>query len=513
MLANELFHWYYSRRIRSWWSQQTPNLRESSAANRQDYRRNLCRTRRRGSLHFDARVLAKEQIRKNMESNHRTVTVIGAGLSGLSCAYDLHRAGWKVIVLEARSRVGGRVYSVRSFAHGQVAEGGGEFIDEGHIRLLALANQFNLKLGRVGSWQGQKGDWCSFEGKAGPCFDSKIWGTNLLEEVDNIWRALSELGGRVSDPYQPQAGREAWRLDQQSALDWINSLDAHPLAKNHFLQHIRAEYTTEPERFSLLDLARNSAMYYLTDHRNENFRVIGGNDLIPYALADALPDVHLNAVVTSIRLLPDEVAVTFKQNDSYRTIHSKFAVLATPLTTARWIDFNASLPSAHQRMVNEVSYGAVTKVLIQYRKRFWKEKGWNGRLATDAPIVYTWHATSHVESEDGIITVYTGGDPAVKLAALSDVERIQLAVNEIEKLFPGSSDLIEHTATIAWPNEEFTRGSYLAFAPGEVTAHWESLMTPAGRLFFAGEHSTAFQGFMEGAVESGQRAARMILAA
>ena len=164
-------------------------------------------------------------------------------------------------------------------------------------------------------------------------------------------------------------------------------------------------------------------------------------------------------------------------------------------------------------MIEAVSYGAVTKVLIQYRKRFWNERGWNGRLATDAPIVYTWHATSHMESEDGIITAYTGGEPAAKLSALSDEQRIQVAVNEIETLFPGSSNLIEHTATVAWRNEEFTRGSYMALAPGEVTAHWQTLMTPAGRLFFAGEHATALQGFMEGAVESGQRAARLILGA
>ncbi|MGE5643270.1 MAG: flavin monoamine oxidase family protein, partial [Byssovorax cruenta] len=431
----------------------------------------------------------------------------------LSAAYELHRAGWKVTVLEARPRVGGRVFSVRTFAHRQVAEAGGEFIEESHRRIIALANEFNLMLGRVGSWQGQREDWGSFDGKAGPLFDPNVWGTNLQEEVDRVWMALSELGKLVSDPHQPQTAREASRLDRQSALDWIRSLDAHPLAKSHFIQHIRAEYTSEPERFSLLDLARNSAMYYSTGHFHQNFRVIGGNDLIPCALAGALPDVRLNSPVTSIRLLPEEVTVTFKQGGSHLTIHSAFAILAVPLTTARLIDFHSSLPSPYQRMVNEVSYGAVTKVLIQYRKRFWKERSWNGRLATDTRIGMTWHATSHVESEDGVITVYTGGEPAAKLSALSDEERIQLAVTEIEKLFPGSSELIEHTATIAWQNEEFTRGSYMALSPGQVTAHWEALMTPAGRLFFAGEHATPIQGYMEGAVESGQRAARRILGA
>ncbi|MEP6896373.1 MAG: FAD-dependent oxidoreductase, partial [Chloroflexota bacterium] len=95
-------------------------------------------------------------------------------------------------------------------------------------------------------------------------------------------------------------------------------------------------------------------------------------------------------------------------------------------------------------------------------------------------------------------------------SALSDEERIKLAVAVIEKIFPGSSDLIENTATVAWNNEPFTRASYMALAPGEVLSHWRTLFEPAGRLFFAGEHATALQGFMEGAVESGQRAAELI---
>ena len=445
-----------------------------------------------------------------MDSNNRTVTVIGAGLAELSAAYDLHRAGWKVTVLEAPDRVGGRVFSLRCFSNGLVAEGGGEFIEETHTRMLAFAEEFGLKLGRVGSWQGEERDWASFNGKSGPMAKADIWGTNLHEEVEKIWLALAELGELIPDPHQPQTARGADYLDTKSTAEWIHSLDVHPLAKQDFIQHIRAEYTCEPERHSLLDLARNASMYYSTIDRNMNYRVIGGNDLIPRALAAALPNVRLNAPVTSIRVLPDEVEVTYKQRDSYFSTSSAFAILAIPLTTARLIEFNPPLPTAHRRMVNEISYGSVTKVLIEYRKRFWDEQLWNGRLVTDAPIGYTWHATSHVEHGHGILTAYTGGGPGAALASLSDEERIRVAVGELEKLFPGSSDLIECTATVAWPNEPYTRGSYAALAPGEVTAHWKTLFASAGRLFFAGEHATAIQGFMEGAVESGQRAAKSI---
>ena len=387
-----------------------------------------------------------------MSAKAKTVTVVGAGLAGLSAAFDLHRAGWKVTVLEARDRVGGRVHTVRKFSEGLVAEGGGEFIEVDHTRMIALADRFGLKLAPAGNWRGENNDWFSFGGKSGRVSDTALWGLDLMHEIGREWEFLAELSRRVADPYQPQSAREADHLDAKSALDWINSLDAHPLAKKYFIQHIRSEYTCEPERFSMLDLARNAKMYYSEVEKSPSMRVLGGNDQIPRALADALPDVRMNAAVKSIRLGPDGVSVSYQQADSHLTLDSDFAVLAIPLTTARLIDFHGSLPAAHQRMVNEISYGAVTKVLIEYRKRFWLERGWNGRLTTDAPIVITWHATSHFEHEHGIITAYTGGGPGAQLSAMPDEERIDVAVSEIERLFPGSSDLIENVNTIAWLN-------------------------------------------------------------
>jgi monoamine oxidase len=442
----------------------------------------------------------------------KTVIVIGAGLAGLSAAYDLHRAGWQVTVLEARDRVGGRVHSIRSFSDGLVAEGGGEFIDKHHTCMLAFAKEFNLPLGVVGSWQGQSGDWGAYEGKAGHQNDANIWGFDLGREYEKIWAALANLAKEVPDPAHPDSAPNAKVLDKQTAADWINAQQVQLLARRAFADHIRSEYTCEPENFSLLDLARNAALYYSgTDFYNVNYRVIGGNDLIPRAIAATLPDVRMNAAVTSIHNGVDAVSVTYKQGDSFQTISAAFVILAIPLTTARHIEFNPPLPTAHQNLVDQISYGSVTKVLIEYRKRFWKDAGWNGRLSTDQYIVMTWEATSHIDHEHGIITAYTGGEPGRKLSALSDGERIKLAVAVIEKVFPGSSDLIENTATIAWVNEPFTGGSYMAFSPGQVTAHWQTLFAPAGRLFFAGEHATIYQGFMEGAVESGQRAAKNIM--
>jgi monoamine oxidase len=259
-----------------------------------------------------------------MKANKKTVTVIGAGLAGLSAAYDLHHTGLNVTVLEARNRVGGRAYSIRTFSDGLVVEGGGEYIEESHTRMVAYAKQFGLQLLPSGSWQSQSGDWASFDGKAGPIHDSSLWGIDLAAEINSCWSALSGLAAFISDPNQPQAAKEAARLDAQSAADWLATVNVHPLAKKYFVTHIRSEYTTEPERFSLLDLARNAKMYYSDGDRSPSLRVMGGNDQIPRALADALTDVRLNAPVTSIRLKPDGVTVTYKQADSHLTLDSRF---------------------------------------------------------------------------------------------------------------------------------------------------------------------------------------------
>jgi monoamine oxidase len=444
--------------------------------------------------------------------NQKKIIVIGAGLAGLTAAYELKKSGVDTIVLEARNRVGGRVFSVRDFSAGLVAEGGGEFIDHKHQRMIALAKEFNLQLNNLGSWQAQVGDWGLFKNKAGILTDENLWGVNLEDEYFKMWESLAEFGKQFTEPLHPFLAPNAKELDAKNVLDWINQQDVHPIARKIFIGHIRSEFTCEPENFSLLDFARNAALYYSDSNEDKpNYRIVGGNDLLPNAIAKVLSDVRLNSVVTSIKIQDEEVAIIYKQGDSSHTIKSDYAILAIPLTVARDIDFDSSLPISHQKMVREISYGAVTKVLIEYRKKFWEEIGWSGHLYTDEGIVMTWSATQHIEHKHGVITAYTGGKPGEELSKLSNAERIKKAVSVIEKAFPKSSEFVENTSTIAWCNEPYTRASYMALAPNQVMAHWQTLFTPAGRLYFAGEHASPIQGYMEGAVESGQRVAREII--
>lgn len=419
-------------------------------------------------------------------------------------------------MLEARGRVGGRILTVREgFRDGQYAEGGGEFVEELHGRMLSLVKEFGLELDptggglvptservRVSGWS----DWLALDGKAGPAADAALWGADLPVELDRLWAAVAELGRQVPDPEQPQTAPDAAALDRQSAAGWLAALDAHPLAKKVFTARLRSEYTVEPDAYSLLDFARWGAFYYADPGRERlAYRIRGGNDRLPRAMAAALPDVRLNTPVTAIELGPDAVRLGTPAGD----FQADYAILAIPFGPARQIAFDPALPPDVSALMAGLTYGKVTKVLIQYSRRL-SELGWSGRVLTDLPITCTWHPTERQAGVADIVTVYTGARAGAQFSALSDEARIRTAIEQVEQVCPGSAACVIAARTIAWPNETYTQGSYAAFGLGEVTACWEGLRRPVGRLYLAGEHTAVHQGYMEGAVESGQRAAREI---
>ncbi|GIK54874.1 MAG: FAD-dependent oxidoreductase [Chloroflexi bacterium] len=439
------------------------------------------------------------------------ITIIGAGLAGLAAACDLHRAGWPTTVLEARLRVGGRAYTFRDgFADGQYAEAGGEFIEDIHERMLALTREFGLALDPVRGM----GEWTrrlALAGKHGEADDVALWGLDLAVEIERVWQALAMLGTAVPDPTRPLTAPRAAELDRQSAGDWLNGLDVHPFAKTVITTRLRSEYLAEPEQLSLLELARWGALYYSDpEDEGESFRVRGGVDQIPQRMAAELPDVRLGAVVTAVQQTAAGASATFHQNGQTHTLPTAYVVLAVPPGPARQIVFDPPLPASHQAMFSNLHCGPVTKVMIQYRRRFWEDVNWRGSLLTDRSITCTWQPTITQPGESGILTVYTGAKAGADFSAMGERERIETAVTQLDQLFPGSAALVSHTRTMAWLNEPFSQGGYTLFKPGDVMAHWRALREPAGRVYVAGEHTAVHQGYMEGAVESGQRVAKQI---
>ncbi len=446
----------------------------------------------------------------------KPIVVVGAGLAGLSAALDLHRAGKPVVVLEARSRVGGRVYTMRGFRHGRVAEAGGEFIDGNHHRLRTIAGEFGLKLERV-SGLDDWFSWLALEGRMGAVDNASVWSIKLDEEIAKIDRAMSQLSQQVDDPANPQESANAAELDSLSVSDWLERLDVHPLAKKAYVSRHQPEFLAEPDNHSILDLARwwhfgGGGNEEDIDEDNDIYHLQGGNDQLALAMTAVLPDVRLNACVTAVNQTSDAVRVSYQTEGHLLDIEAERVVLALPLGPLKAITFAPPLTPEYQKALADLELGPVTKVLLEYDRPFWEETGWNGMLLTDLPINCIWFAAGGQLNQGGILTVYTGADQAAAYSMLNDEERIATVVAQVEELFPGSSKFLSHSRTMAWLNEPFTQGGYAFFPPGSITAHWVTLGQQVGRLHFAGEHTAVCQGYMEGAIESGQRAAAEILA-
>ncbi len=422
----------------------------------------------------------------------KRVIVVGAGLAGLTAAFELDDNGYDVTVLEARDRVGGRVWTVRSpFTGGQHAEAGGEFIDTGHRNLLGYLRRFGLKTEnvRVGS---DDLDGAAFFGGRRQTLDA-YFPPRIVDEADTYWTELDKL---EADP----------ALDSRTMGSLLDELDLSPRARRLVTIDIRDDYDLEPDRISLL-FAVTEGDPNQSNAGEEAFRVKGGNDLLPKAFARVLGDsIELETPVTAIAQTATGVTVT-AGGSRYA---ADFCVVAAPLPPLRRVAFTPALPPAIAQAIAQLQYGIGTKTLLQYRQRFWRAQGFNGDTATDLTFNTTWEATDRQAGKAGILIAYTVGANGQRFTRLKPAARIATAAAQLDRVYPGSKRQLAASFTQAWATDRWAGGTYSAYGPGQMNAFWTQLRKPAGRIWFAGEHTDQLTAFMEGAIRSGKRVAAAI---
>jgi monoamine oxidase len=416
------------------------------------------------------------------------VVVVGAGLAGLTAAHELERHGrFRVTVLEARPRVGGRVHTVRM--GGRHAEGGGEYVDTIHAALLGYVRRFGLKLE---------------DAQAGPDLDDVIYlrGRRLIDadvrtaavqaQLDRLDARSAELAAAIdaADPLRHGAA-----YDRLSLADLMDQLGLTGIARTLAEHAARDEYGVEPTALSLLFyLQLWAATAAVPDSGIERYRILGGNDNLAAALASGLSDLRVAQPVRRIERRRGGVRVD--------GIEADWCVLATPLPALRDVEFAPALPPALADAVASLQYGSISKTLIGYRERFWVRSGFTGDTLTDLPIGSLWEATNaQGAAPPGILIAYSTAVPATSVTQ---------ATAQIDRVYPGSARLATDGAIAHWPDEPYSRGCYTAYAPGQVTKFHAALRRPLGRLLLAGEHTDTFNSYMEGAIRSGRRAAAAI---
>jgi len=431
-----------------------------------------------------------------------SVVVAGAGLAGLSAARALETRGAAVTVIEARDRVGGRVWTVRKpFAARQHAEAGGDLIEGGQEHALALARELGLQtvpiLRHGFGFYATNGRGKRAQPGLGRIFSA----ARLLREEIRDFKLAEQ---RWDSPV-------ATRLGRVSVASWLERVKA-PREVRAGMRGFRGFFLADPEDLSLLPLVEQFAEWGAPGGEGM-FRIAGGNDRLATGIARRLRGaLLLRTVVRRIVRSETGVAVTIESlGQPHTEIHADYLVCALPASTARGVIFEPALPDAQYDAIAHLRYGCATKLLLQFDQRFWRKRGRPLAFGTDAPIGAFWDGNEQQSGPNGILTFLAGGSAS---ATLQEILRNEGERGVVERIgWLGRPARLIASQTIVWDHDPWARGGYAYFDPGFDPLWRAWLARPAGRLVFAGEHtSVKYQGYMNGAIETGLRAAAEIAA-
>lgn len=451
------------------------------------------------------------QTKSDGQTAARRVIVLGAGLAGLVAADELIKAGFEVLILEARTRPGGRVYTMREpFSDGLYAEVGAARIQDTHEYTLKYVKEFNLALDPFFPAEGASVAVVRGKRFVLP-FGKRLDFSQLPLEFTAEERQNGQLGnlvkylfshvGKFGNPAQPGWMPPDAALFEMSIGDFMRKQGAsEAMVEVGLLGH---------------DLGGMSAMQFLRDtalgiSTKLFFKIRGGNDQLPKAFARKLADrILYGAPVVRIEQDAREARVTYLQAGSPQTISGDFVVCTIPLPVLRRVEIFPALSAGKRRAIDEVDYMAMARVFLQSRKRFWRERNETGFATTDDPLDI-WDYTRDQPGTRGILGAYTSGRMALKLTYQTEQERARTMLELFERAHPGIRENFETSASHSWVSDPWSLGAAIEFKAGQLTAFDRFLRLPENRIHFAGEHTSPWNGWMNGALESGIRAAAEI---
>jgi monoamine oxidase len=445
---------------------------------------------------------------------HVDVVVIGAGIAGLTAARDLASAERSVLVLEARGRVGGRTagHTLRS---GAIVEMGGAYVGPYQTAVLELIDELGLTIYPTYD----NGDGLTRIGGITYRFSDESFG--LPEESQpakqRLWEALEALAETVSleSPWQTE---EADDLDRQTFDAWLTATTSDEIVLAFYRATIADLFCREAWEMSLLHVlfyVKSSGMFgnmVATTGGNQESRIAGGSHRISERIAEELGDdvVRLTTPVHAIAQRGDGVTVSYQGGE----IAAERVIVTLPPALAGRLRYSPPLPAARDLLTQQMPMGSVIKAQVAYDTPFWRDDGLSGFVhSPDGPVSFTIDG-SPKDGSSGVMTCFIAGKHGRELSAMPDEQRRQLVIDTLVTYFgPRAAEPVEYVE-MDWSKEEYTRGCYGGqLGAGVWTAYGSVLAEPVGRIHWAGtETASISNGYMDGAVRSGQRAATEVLA-
>jgi monoamine oxidase len=449
----------------------------------------------------------------------RSVAVVGGGLAGLACAYQLKQAGQVATVFEASDRVGGRSWTLRdAFADGQLVERGGQLIDTSHKAIQQLATQLGLQLDSLLQAE-VNGSVPLYR------FDGQPYTyAEATRDIDAIRAKLhSDVQAAGYPTLYSSFTTRGQELDRMSVVDWINeSVPGGMGSKLGQLLEVAytIEYGADGSQQSSLNLLyllgfKGQGQLRIFGPSNEKYAIRGGCDQLPARLAAQLQgQIQTGNELLAVRQGGGTVTLTLRQGSRTRTATFDKVVLALPFSILRSVDFSgAGFKPLKQTAIRELGMGTNSKLHVQFSDRHWVGLGCNGETFADTGYQNTWDESRAQAGRSGILVDYTGGTVGASFGSGTPTTRARQFLAQLEPVLPGITAKWNGRATVDyWLGNPWTKGSYSYWKVGQYTRFAGVEREPEGNCHFAGEHTSVdFQGYLNGAVETGQRAAQELL--
>jgi monoamine oxidase len=441
------------------------------------------------------------------------VAVVGAGLAGLTAAGDLVDAGHDVVVVEARDRVGGRTLT-ETRAEGVWLDRGGQWVGPGQDKVYSLVEALGLRTFPTwtagDSLAGLAREPARFRGEV-PRFAPQVL-ADLLQSQARLDRAARQVP--LDRPWE---ARRAARWDGQTFETWIRRNVVTRTGREYYRLVADAVFAADASALSLLH-----TLFYV--HSGEGLdrlvgtrggaqqdRVVGGTQQLSERLAERLGDrVHLARPVRRVDHGPEAgTAGGVVVHADGLAVRARRAILAVPPTLAGRIDYRPAMPARRDQLTQRMPAGAVIKCLALYDRPFWRDEGLNGQAISDRPPVKFISDTSPESGEVGVLVAFVEGRSATELGQAEPGVLRGAVLGALARFFGVRAGRPEEFMAHDWQVEEWTRGCYGAhLPPGALTQFGPALRRPVGPLHWAGtETAEHWSGYMDGAIESGERAA------